>query len=97
VPQASSELLQKIAQYLLPLPVEIIARGAHLVAIPKTNTDTLSAIMSTIQRRPLSVEEVAALGTMTINEASALLHAHAQTGKLAYDSVTQKWMVPARG
>jgi predicted ATP-dependent Lon-type protease len=52
--------------------------------------------MATILRRPLSLEEVAALGSMTLNEASALLHAHAQTGKLAYDSSTQKWMVPTR-
>jgi wyosine [tRNA(Phe)-imidazoG37] synthetase (radical SAM superfamily) len=96
VPQASSDRLQEIAHYFLPLPVEIIARGAHLIPAPNIGTDIVDAIMATILRRPLSLEEVAALGSMTINEASALLHAYAQTGKLAYDSVTQKWMVPAR-
>jgi len=96
VPQASPERLQEIAQYLLPLPVEIIARGSHLIQMPQTDADKLTIIMSTIQRRPLSLEEVAALGHMTLNEASALLNKNVQDGILSYDIVTQRWMIPAK-
>jgi wyosine [tRNA(Phe)-imidazoG37] synthetase (radical SAM superfamily) len=97
VQQASPQRLHEIAQYLLPLPVEIIARGAYLVPAPQSDTEAISTIISTIKRRPLSIEEVAALGSITINEASSLLQEYAQPGKLTYDSVTQKWMTLNRG
>ena len=83
------------ASVVLPLPVEIIARSAYSTRIPRTDSDTLTAVMSTRKRRPLSVEEVAAIGRMTIDDAAALLHAHEKAGGLTYDIVTKKWLVPA--
>lgn len=73
VEPAPPERLREIAKFLLPLPVEIIARDAHAASPAAFAGDLLDTLLSTIRRRPLTIEEAALLLNTTINDAAALL------------------------
>jgi wyosine [tRNA(Phe)-imidazoG37] synthetase (radical SAM superfamily) len=66
-------LLQSIARDLAPLPVEIITRNARNLALWKKGDVSLDAVQSLIARRPSTVEEIASLSGLTINESLGLL------------------------
>jgi wyosine [tRNA(Phe)-imidazoG37] synthetase (radical SAM superfamily) len=65
--------LQAIARDLAPLPVEIITRQANEPALWKGMAVSADAVRSLIARRPSTVEEIAALSGITINEASLMI------------------------
>lgn len=73
VEPATPERLRKIASFLLPLPVEIISRNALPAGPAAVSSVSWDTLLSTIGRRPLTVEEAAVLLKTTINDAAALL------------------------
>jgi wyosine [tRNA(Phe)-imidazoG37] synthetase (radical SAM superfamily) len=80
VPIASAERLSEIAKTFFPLPVEIISRAAFspsLCAIPKEAEET---VLAALRRRPMTIEEIGAVGSITINHAFALIEQLSQKG-----------------
>jgi wyosine [tRNA(Phe)-imidazoG37] synthetase (radical SAM superfamily) len=75
VKPASQKRLAEIAAFFSPLPVEIISRQfAVHTGIPEF-AELESGVMSTLRRRPSTVEDIAATSGRTINEITALLSA----------------------
>jgi wyosine [tRNA(Phe)-imidazoG37] synthetase (radical SAM superfamily) len=72
VQPATPARMKEIAEFLLPLPVEIISRGSAGVA-PELTGNTLETLVSTIRRRPLTIEEIAVFLNQTINNAFLLV------------------------
>jgi wyosine [tRNA(Phe)-imidazoG37] synthetase (radical SAM superfamily) len=68
---AAPARMREIAEFFLPLPVEIISRGS-LGAPGKISGDTITALLSTIKRRPLTIEEMAMFLNQTVNDAFTL-------------------------
>ena len=81
--------LREIAAYLAPLPVEIIARD-RIAAAGKAAGDAEATVLSTIRRRPLTIEDIASLTTLTINDCAAILQRLCAEGKLASSVVNNK-------
>jgi wyosine [tRNA(Phe)-imidazoG37] synthetase (radical SAM superfamily) len=79
---ASQERLREIAEFLLPLPVEIISRNSTGAAPARLTADALETLLPTIRRRPLTLEEIALSLNATINDAAALLSGMADEEKL---------------
>jgi wyosine [tRNA(Phe)-imidazoG37] synthetase (radical SAM superfamily) len=78
VQPASSEKLREIAAFLAPLPVEIISRktnDAGAAPLPPAADRSRDAILAMIARRPSTVEEIATLAGLTINDAERILSA----------------------
>jgi wyosine [tRNA(Phe)-imidazoG37] synthetase (radical SAM superfamily) len=70
---ASSERLNEIATFLSPLPVEIISRSANIGMPQKSSKHAEELLISTIRRRPLTIEDVSSLLGITINRCSDML------------------------
>jgi wyosine [tRNA(Phe)-imidazoG37] synthetase (radical SAM superfamily) len=68
-------LLQSIARDLAPLPVEIISRNAADPALWNKQDISPDSIRSLIARRPSTLEEVASISGLTINETNGMLSA----------------------
>ena len=64
--------LQEIEHYLQPLPVEIISRSAKTWKMPKPSPQNIKSIIDTIARRPLTIEDLAVLHGISINEATSI-------------------------
>jgi len=73
VKPASHDLLVSIANYLLPLPVEIIARNLPSLSTTKLDKQDFDYIIDTIKRRPLTIEELSLLINKNLNETSSIL------------------------
>ncbi|MBN1128841.1 MAG: radical SAM protein [Chitinispirillaceae bacterium] len=73
VSPAPLPLLKSIARDLAPLPVEIISRSAADPALWKKKDISPDAIRSLIARRPSTIEEIAAVTGLTINETNSVL------------------------
>lgn len=74
VKAAPAETLKKIAEFLSPLPVEIISRNSRDVPqseIPGIQTE--QTILSLLRRRPSTIEELSSVSGITINHLSVLL------------------------
>lgn len=83
VPIAAPGRLYEIAEALFPLPVEIISRSAvspSAVALSKNAEETL---MSALRRRPMTIEEIAVLMGVTINQSASLLDRLSREGKVS--------------
>lgn len=93
VKTASVEELSRIAEYLKPLPVEIIARKSAPEIISGTAAEDLSeTIIHEISRRPATIEEIAVLCGSTINAAQQVLDALEHSGRIRVSNVnTQKF------
>jgi wyosine [tRNA(Phe)-imidazoG37] synthetase (radical SAM superfamily) len=87
VQPASIERLREIAEFLLPLPVEIISRNFAGATPGGLTDDALETLLSTIRRRPLTLEEIALSLNATINDAAALLLGFVDDGKLLQENV----------
>ncbi|MGB7566582.1 MAG: radical SAM protein [Chitinivibrionales bacterium] len=87
VEPVSPERLREIATFLLPLPVEIISRNAASAAPVAVTGDVPDTLLSTIRRRPLTIEEAALRLNATINDAAALLLRFVDEGKLLREEV----------
>ena len=83
---ASKECMAKVAKALQPLPVEIISRKTA-PTISNTNRDVSEdLILSTIARRPLTVEDISATTALTVNEAEELLSSLLDKNKIAIEN-----------
>jgi wyosine [tRNA(Phe)-imidazoG37] synthetase (radical SAM superfamily) len=87
VEPASPGRLREIAEFLLPLPVEIISRNSLGAAPGGLTGNALETLLSTISRRPLTIEEIATSLSVTINDAAALLRGFVDEGKLLREEV----------
>jgi wyosine [tRNA(Phe)-imidazoG37] synthetase (radical SAM superfamily) len=75
VKAAAPARLSSIAVYLQPLPVEIISRDAASVLSSTVPSPTIGyTIRDQLRRRPATIEEIAVLCGMTINEARQVLN-----------------------
>ena len=72
---ASMEKLQEIAGFFSPLPVEIISRQAKNSPLPQAAERASDSILAMVARRPSTIEEIATLAGLTINEADRILSA----------------------
>ena len=64
----SEEKLNQIADFLKPLPVEIIARKATTPIFPEINQQLKDQLLSTIRRRPCTAEDMAGILHLHIDE-----------------------------
>jgi len=87
VSPASPRRLREIAAFLSPLPVEIISRSASVVPL---TTETQTALLSTLQRRPLTLEEIAQAIGQTINDCAAVLKQLETEKKIASSVVNNR-------
>ena len=89
VTPATPERMAFIAESLKPLPVEIISRKAlpdGTAALPyPENLD--GTILHQLQRRPATVEEIAAMCSATINEIARMLDMLVAQGKVSISTV----------
>jgi wyosine [tRNA(Phe)-imidazoG37] synthetase (radical SAM superfamily) len=68
------ENLIRIAEYLLPLPVEIIKRKINLIQQNSTsNSQCIEDIMKTLKRRPLTLEDISVSLGKSINETGEIM------------------------
>jgi wyosine [tRNA(Phe)-imidazoG37] synthetase (radical SAM superfamily) len=87
VTPASPARLREIAEFFLPLPVDIISRNSLGAAPAGLSGDALETLLSTIRRRPLTLEETAMSLRATINDAAAVLNDLLADGKLLREEV----------
>jgi len=86
---ASPEILQKIAEYLSPLPVEIISRNSRDFFLKQSiSINTEEAIISLLKRRPSTIEELSSVSGLTINILIPLLEKLSTNGQISSESVS---------
>lgn len=73
VVKESDEQLRKIKTFLEPLPAEIITRTAYKGDFPNINAKTEDRILSTLQRRPCTVDDLRTILNLHINEINKYL------------------------
>lgn len=73
VEPASNERLHQIANFLLPLPVEIITRKFQNLQLNSENPQNIENLFTTLKRRPLTIEDLAAALKKSINETQVLV------------------------
>jgi wyosine [tRNA(Phe)-imidazoG37] synthetase (radical SAM superfamily) len=77
---ATSDVLRSISIIFAPLPVEIISRIGRNPRLQEKFRVAPESIRSLVARRPSTVEEIAGMTGLTINEASAELSALTSSG-----------------
>jgi wyosine [tRNA(Phe)-imidazoG37] synthetase (radical SAM superfamily) len=70
---ASGKRLAEIAAFFSPLPVEIISRTFKITPESPGITELESMVVSTLRRRPSTIEDIAVSSHHTINEITALM------------------------
>jgi wyosine [tRNA(Phe)-imidazoG37] synthetase (radical SAM superfamily) len=93
---APAELLAGIADFFAPLPVEIISRNAHLKLSPEKTANSMELLFSTINRRPLTVEESSSLLGITINQCIDILGNLVDKGKVSIRNVNGRMFYGAK-
>lgn len=74
--------LGTIADFLQPLPVEIISRHGLATAKPLANPENLDGtILHQLRRRPATIEEIAVMCSTTINELQTVIEHLVKQGK----------------
>ena len=73
VEPASNERLNQIANFLLPLPVEIITRKFQDIQVDSVNKIKIESLFTTLKRRPMTIEDLAVVLKRNINETGVLL------------------------
>ncbi len=79
---AAPEDLQKIARFLDPESVEIIAASVNRKEIRSYRTDTADAILETISRRPCTQDDLSIILGMHVSEINKYLDVMAADGKI---------------
>lgn len=90
VEAASLTRLTEIEAYFHPLPVEIISRSAKEMVLPKPSPTDLDHMVQTIARRPLTIEDVAVLHGISINEASAIIEGLVEQKRIEKSSLNNQ-------
>jgi wyosine [tRNA(Phe)-imidazoG37] synthetase (radical SAM superfamily) len=75
VKPAAGDELRNIVRFFSPLPVEIITRQEQNPPLRDRSAITPEIIRSLVARRPSTLEEIAGMAGLTINDASAMLSA----------------------
>ena len=70
---ASDKRLAEIASFFSPLPVEVISRQFAVHPVEPASAELESTVISTLRRRPSTIEDIAITSRHTINEITALL------------------------
>jgi wyosine [tRNA(Phe)-imidazoG37] synthetase (radical SAM superfamily) len=73
VEPATVERLNQIASFLLPLPVEIISRKFQNLQLSSEKPKNIKSLFTTLERRPLTIEDLAVALKISINEADAIV------------------------
>lgn len=73
VEPASNERLNQIANFLLPLPVEIITRKFQNLQSNSENQQNIESLYTTLKRRPMTIEDLAVALRKSINETFLLI------------------------
>lgn len=73
VEPASQKNLEHIKSYMHPLPVQIIAKFTAQTASKVINTHLESHILSTIKRRPMTLDDICKTLNLKVNEANKYL------------------------
>ncbi len=73
VEPATVERLNQIANFFLPLPVEIISRKFQNLHLSSENPKNIESLFTTLKRRPLTIEDLAAALKKSINETQVLV------------------------
>ena len=87
VEPASASTLRKVADYLSPLPVEIVSRNAASQNFEKAKSYNDEEIIATVERRPLTVEDIAVTKSISINDATEILTSLMKKGKLVTKNI----------
>jgi wyosine [tRNA(Phe)-imidazoG37] synthetase (radical SAM superfamily) len=87
---ASLEQLRSIAASLAPLPVEIITRQAQNFTLWNRAAVSPETVRSLLVRRPSTIEEIATLTGLTINETAQLLEGMVKTGAITTHTVNHR-------
>jgi len=88
VTPATPDRMAGIANFLKPLPVEIISRKTLAETAALRHSDTLDGtILHQLQRRPATIEEIAVMCSATINEISDAVAGMTARRKLAVSTV----------
>jgi wyosine [tRNA(Phe)-imidazoG37] synthetase (radical SAM superfamily) len=90
VTPASPQRLAEIAQFLAPLPVEIISRSGSRPQSEITGADLEETVLSLIRRRPSTLEELSVIAGKTINEIHATIDNLKNVGTVEAYSVNDK-------
>ena len=73
VEPATVERLNQIADFLLPLPVEIISRKFQNLQLNSKYSQNIESLFTTLKRRPLTIEDLAVALRKSINETNAIV------------------------
>lgn len=73
VEPASSEQLSHIADFLLPIPVEIITRTFQNLQLCPEDPQKIENLFTTLKRRPMTIEDLAVALRKSINETDTLV------------------------
>jgi wyosine [tRNA(Phe)-imidazoG37] synthetase (radical SAM superfamily) len=87
VESTAREKLEKIADFFLPLPVEIIAKPLKKTPIKGFNQDIAGQILNTIRRRPCTTEDLREILNLKTNELNKYLNIFLAENKI--ESVKQ--------
>lgn len=90
VKHASEERLIQIAEYLKPLPIEIIARKIHPKKWGAINVQTADHIISILKRRPMTVEDISVSLSENINTIHSLLTNLIRDKKIFPETISKK-------
>jgi len=69
----SEDKMLRIADFLKPLPVEIISRKSREVKFPEIDQERQEILISTLKRRPCTAEDMAAILNLHIDEVAKYL------------------------
>jgi len=84
---ASHDSLLAIARFFKPLPVEIISRQYKAPVTVALESDLRTAVVATLKRRPLTMEDIARTTGHTINDISSLMTHLCQSTEVVLETV----------
>ncbi|HUI92390.1 MAG TPA: radical SAM protein [Chitinivibrionales bacterium] len=87
---ASAERLLEIAEFLKPLPVEILSRQYAAPARLLAGGELESAILATLRRRPSTVEDLTSTSGGLVNEVSSILSRLVKEKKVRTEAVNKR-------
>lgn len=91
VKAATPQSLKEIAEFLSPLPVEIISRSSRdLIKAETLDIAAEETILSILRRIPATVEELSSISGITINLVSALLDSLLKEGKISQETINNR-------
>ncbi|KMQ52799.1 Radical SAM domain protein [Chitinispirillum alkaliphilum] len=83
---ATPEQLSRVADFLKPLPVEIISRNFPPLDSTKLQIHA-SSVISTLKRRPSTIEDLSTTLGMTVNDISKLLESLTEQGLVTSETI----------